>query len=193
MKVILTFLLSLVLCLPVCIFANISICEAVVIKAPVRVKPPKSKVRAPHVSSALTAIRKIETINQHLVGKCHPISGVPFRAVTTVIRGVPTSVVVPKFDSVFTTSLPKHLLGASREAHFAKCTADLAKAIDRDKTLASKFTERQLAQIRSGSPKIDGLTWHHSEREGIMELVDEIKHSQTAHTGGYSLWGAGAE
>lgn len=156
--------------------------------------PRKPSRKTPHVTGGgEIVIKTIKTINCELVGKTHPITGVPFRGVVTVIKGVPTNVVVPQFEGIFTTTLPKHMLQASREVHFEKCTADLARRVKLDKTLAAKFTPRQLEQIKNGSPKIDGWTWHHTEKEGVMQLVDEKVHSQTAHTGGYSLWGAGAE
>lgn len=41
----------------------------------------------------------------------------------------------------------------------------------------------------TGKPKPDGLTWHHNEQKGVMELVDDSIHSKTGHTGGNTIWG----
>ncbi len=36
--------------------------------------------------------------------------------------------------------------------------------------------------------KPKGYTWHHHQSRGRMQLVEENIHSQTGHTGGFSLW-----
>lgn len=33
-----------------------------------------------------------------------------------------------------------------------------------------------------------GYTWHHHQDFGRMQLVESKVHSQTGHTGGFSLW-----
>ena len=38
----------------------------------------------------------------------------------------------------------------------------------------------------SSTPK--GYTWHHHQTMGRMQLVETGVHSQTGHTGGFSLW-----
>lgn len=39
----------------------------------------------------------------------------------------------------------------------------------------------------------EGFTWHHSEDSGVLQLVNEEAHAQTAHTGGRAIWGGGTE
>jgi hypothetical protein len=39
-----------------------------------------------------------------------------------------------------------------------------------------------------GKSKIDGLTWHHHQDPGRMQLVPEATHQKTGHIGGSSLW-----
>ena len=72
-------------------------------------------------------------------------------------------------------------------------TQDLAKQIETNPELEDKFTDRQLEQIEAGRPKIDGYTWHHSEEEGTMQLVDSDIHRKTGHTGGQVIWGGGSQ
>lgn len=50
------------------------------------------------------------------------------------------------------------------------------------------FTEDELEQIAKGILPA-GYVWHHNEQEGLMQLVDEIIHAQTHHTGGMKIWG----
>ena len=73
------------------------------------------------------------------------------------------------------------------------CTKQLAERIERNPQFAKKFTPRQLEQIRNGEPRISGMTWHHSEISGKMQLVDANDHSAARHTGGRSIWGGGRE
>jgi filamentous hemagglutinin len=51
------------------------------------------------------------------------------------------------------------------------------------------FTEIQLAQIKSGSDKIKGYTWHHHRDVGRMQLVPKQIHKDTGHVGGFEMWG----
>jgi len=55
-----------------------------------------------------------------------------------------------------------------------------------------KFVNRnldeELANKLAGYPKTPkGYTWHHHQDGKTMQLVDQLIHSQTGHTGGYSL------
>ncbi len=128
--------------------------------------------------------------NSALAGLKHPETGVEFAEKyilqedgVTVIKGV-----FPKFESSFTTKLPSNLYTAENTTQFAQCTADLAKAIESDASLAEKFSAKQLEQIAKGDIP-SGYTWHHNEEEGVMQLVDTATHAKTAHTGGNAIWG----
>lgn len=37
----------------------------------------------------------------------------------------------------------------------------------------------------------DGLTWHHHQDTGRMQLVEYGEHAAHRHTGGMSIWGGG--
>ena len=53
----------------------------------------------------------------------------------------------------------------------------------------------QLEAILEESPRIPGLTWHHHQQKGLLQLVDSEIHArnQNPHTGGRSIWGGGKE
>lgn len=48
------------------------------------------------------------------------------------------------------------------------------------------FGEANKVAGYSSTPK--GYTWHHHQTTGRMQLVETKVHSQTGHTGGFSLW-----
>lgn len=82
---------------------------------------------------------------------------------------------------------------ASDAQQFSHCTKKLAQKLEGNSTLEGRFTPRQLEQIRDGAPRISGLTWHHTEHPGVMQLVDSDIHSKCRHTGGRNVWGGGSE
>lgn len=57
----------------------------------------------------------------------------------------------------------------------------------------NQILERQIADITNpklnNKSKVFGFTWHHNERVGVMELVDEVVHTSNGHDGGFSKWG----
>ena len=110
-----------------------------------------------------------------------------------VLDGEKVEGVFPKFDSKFETVLPKELRTASDTEQFKYCTEKLVKQIEKDPELAKQFAPRQLEQIKNGEPRISGLTWHHNEIPGKMQLVDAREHNACRHTGGRSVWGGGAD
>lgn len=134
------------------------------------------------------------TINARYAGKVHPL-GVMFEEKRIKYSdGTRIVGVFPKFDSKYEIKLEKKLYKGSREEHFAYCNKRLKEAIENDSNLRKQFTDSQIEEImtgiKSGAPS--GYTWHHNEREGIMELVDAEMHNKVAHTGGFSIWGAGS-
>lgn len=72
----------------------------------------------------------------------------------------------------------------------AASTKELGRLIDAGKISTSNFTPAQLAQIRRGVPNIDGLTWHHHQDIGRMQLVPRETHRNVKHVGGWftSRW-----
>lgn len=51
--------------------------------------------------------------------------------------------------------------------------------------------ERQIKDIEDGKGKLFGYIWHHSEKEGVIELVCKDIHEKNSHKGGNSEWGKG--
>lgn len=133
------------------------------------------------------------TINSNLVGKNHPKTGVPF-----VLKKIEYSdgrklqLVVPKFTSFDDVQLkPKELYTASFDEQKEYCLKQLKKDINNPFSKVKKnFTEEQLDDIQNGIIP-NGFTWHHNEKEGLMQLVDSEIHDKTGHTGGMSIWGQG--
>ena len=136
------------------------------------------------------SIEKIATRCENLAGKPHPDTGVMYVKNPIVYDGKLYEV-FPKFESKFDTRLPKELYQCSDAKQFSYCTKELAKAIEKKPDLAEQFTDRQLEYIKEGRPYISGLTWHHNEVPGKMQLISSDIHSRTPHTGGRSVWGGG--
>lgn len=135
--------------------------------------------------------RHIKTYNEQLEGKRHPETGVPFVKRVFKLDGEKVEGVFPKFESKFDTYIPKSMWKASDIEQFKYCTERLKQRIERDPEFAKQFTPRQREQIKNGEPRISGLTWHHNEIPGRMQLVNADTHIRTNHTGGRSLWGGG--
>lgn len=135
--------------------------------------------------------RNIPTINEGMEGKS--VNGVRFARRVFILNGEKVEGVFPVFKSEFNVKLPEELYKASDNEQMRYCTKKLVERIDRDPEFAKKFTSRQLEQIRNGEPRISGLTWHHNEIPGKMQLVDANAHNVARHTGGRSIWGGGSE
>jgi hypothetical protein len=137
------------------------------------------------------AIEQYDCINSSLEGKLHPEAGVPYvRKTVENFEGATLSVIVPEFNESFAVQLPEDLLQSSDKAQFDYSNETLESAYDNGEIDASKFTDRQLEQIKNGD-KPEEFTWHHSEVKGRMELIDSKTHNAAAHTGGKAIWGGG--
>lgn len=141
----------------------------------------------------LDAPRHIPTINEDLEGTKYPGTNVEYKKVIFKVDGEVVEGVFPQFDSKFDTVLPTELRKSSDTEQFKYCTQQLAKQIENNPDLAKQFTPRQLEQIKNGEPRISGLTWHHNEIPGKMQLVDANEHATCRHTGGRSIWGGGSD
>ena len=112
----------------------------------------------------------------------------------TVYNGVEFDVLgfpVFKGDNLkFEFDLPSNLIVSPDKNQFEACTMALDKAIKDGLVPESMFTPNQLQDIIDGMPKIEGLTWHHHQVTGKMQLVPSIVHN-TNHLGGNKLWGEG--
>lgn len=134
--------------------------------------------------------RHIKTINEEKAGTYY--NGVLYQKHTFRVDGEKVEGVFPKFKSEFDTRLPKSLWNASDNEQFKYCTEKLKQRIENDPEFAKRFTSRQIEQIKDGAPRISGLTWHHNEIPGKMQLVNSSIHETNRHTGGRSIWGGGS-
>lgn len=137
--------------------------------------------------------RHITTINEGLADKTYPGTNIEYRMRTFMLNGEKVEGVFPVFDSKFDARLPSDLRNASDSEQFKYCTQQLAEKFENNPELAKQFTPRQLEQIKNGEPRISGLTWHHNEIPGRMQLVDANDHNTCRHTGGRSIWGGGSD
>lgn len=135
----------------------------------------------------------LETRNIVNDGEKHPETGVVFKKKEIEYDDKVHVGTFPEFESEHTVQLDEDLYNSTDNVQFRKCTLDLKESIEENPGLAEQFTDRQLEQIDAGRVKIDGLTWHHSEEPGVMELVDSSEHRKTGHTGGQVIWGGGFE
>ena len=135
----------------------------------------------------------LQTHNSHLAGQVHPETGVPYEVQTVELQnGNEVIGVFPVFDAVAEVQLPEDLYESSDYRHFTYANSQLVEAVSTDSQLASQFTAEQLEQIYAGETP-DGFTWHHHEKTGKLQLVDEEIHAKSGHSGGRSIWGGGSD
>lgn len=138
-------------------------------------------------------IKDLHTINESLEGKKYPGTEVKYERRTIEVNGEKCEGVFPKFESKFDVKLPPEMRESSDVEQFKYCTQKLKEKIENDPEFAKQFTPRQIEQIKNGEPRISGLTWHHNEETGKIQLVNADDHSKCRHTGGRSIWGGGSE
>ena len=140
-----------------------------------------------------TSPRVIKTINDDLVGQKYPKTGVPY-AIKEVMTDAGERVigVFPQFESKFEVQLPDEKISASDREQFEEGDRQLKEKCENDPEFRSQFNSFQLDDIYSGKKPI-GFTWHHDEETGKLQLVTEITHYDTPHTGGKTIWGGGNE
>lgn len=107
------------------------------------------------------------------------------------VGGYLIEIVMPEFDGLFEVTVPENMYTADDYSMFKYCTELLNEAIMQNPELAQQFTDKQLEQIKSGSARISGLTWHHAAECGKMQLVPTSVHEGNRHTGGKAIWGGG--
>lgn len=135
----------------------------------------------------------ISTINEGLSGQIYPGTDVKYRKHIFMLNGEKVEGIFPEFNTKFDTRLPKELRNASDTEQFKYCTQQLEKKIEKNPEFAKQFTSRQLEQIKNVEPRISGLTWHHNEIPGKMQLVEATEHNTCRHTGGRNIWGGGTD
>lgn len=129
--------------------------------------------------------------NEHLAGQVHEVTGVPYAEKVADVGSVQIKVVVPEFPCRFTVQVPEAFWKKGDAKLFEFCTRRLEEELEVNPKLARQFTPQQLEQIKNGDGYIKGLTWHHSEVPGRMELVDSRLHALSSHTGGNTIWCGG--
>ncbi|WP_208604961.1 HNH endonuclease, partial [Rodentibacter genomosp. 2] len=117
--------------------------------------------------------------NVKLAGQRHPKTGVPFDN-----KGFPIFDQFTAYDTRLDISRFKN---ASYTEQMKMATKDLADAIERGHVDKNQFTSSQLEAIYQGNSKIPGLTWHHHQDTGRMQLIDTDIHKGTGHIGGEGM------
>ncbi|MBT2216285.1 HNH endonuclease [Virgibacillus dakarensis] len=134
-----------------------------------------------HVDDYLNASPKNNIINKGLAGGKH-VKGVDYD-----VLGFP----IFKGDDVkFSLKLKESLFKATDDTQFKECTIMLKRAIEKGEVSKDLFTAKQLRDIENGEARIKGLTWHHHQVPGKMQLVVSKTH-KVNHLGGNKLWGDG--
>ncbi len=125
-------------------------------------------------------------INYHLKNKIHPKTKVKFDK-----HGYPLFKAVDTCDmrlSWYEINFDKLKHNTTiRNKHFFLCSKKLYKKLLHNPKLKKRFSQKQLKSLRSGKTP-DGYTWHHEPKKNILTLVDRQIHSNTAHSGGFSLF-----
>ena len=118
--------------------------------------------------------------NVKLAEQRHPITGTVFDR-----KGLPIFDDVAKFD----TKISREIVATNKsKTHMKAATLNLKKQIEIGKIDRNNFTSKQLEQIMAGEPKIEGLSWHHHQDVGRMQLIPKDLHGETGHVGGMKLW-----
>ncbi|WP_123360798.1 two-partner secretion domain-containing protein [Pseudomonas frederiksbergensis] len=99
-------------------------------------------------------------------------------------KGFPIFDDVAKFDTHINIG---DFRAASYDGQLRMATRDLRTQIDSGAIPSSLFSDVQLKAIRSGQDKIPGLTWHHHQDTGRMQLVPEAVHNGARHVGWESM------
>lgn len=144
------------------------------------------------LSNIFKEYKVVETINQKYLGKIYEDTGVKFKlSKATYSDGRKIKGVFPVFESFCDVKLPKDLYKASFYDQKKNCLEQLQKKTKYPwSDIRKNFTEEQLEDIANGILP-EGFTWHHNEKEGVMQLVSSEIHDKIKHTGGMSLWGRG--
>ena len=115
------------------------------------------------------------------------------RSVTYDANGFP--VFNAKADLLLDAS---HIASRNADDHFRAANTMVGDALRADPSLAQRLglNAEQVTHLTKQPPNADaprGLTWHHHQDTGRMQLVDRAEHAHFSggHTGGMRLWGGG--
>lgn len=84
---------------------------------------------------------------------------------------------------VFECILEKELWNKTDAEQFSQCNEQLKKSLEEGNSIS--FSDEQLEKIEKQETPM-GYTWHHSEKDGMMQLVPYGIHNSTHHHGGRS-------
>jgi hypothetical protein len=145
------------------------------------------------IDTDVVQAEELDTRNASLEGSTHPVTGVTFeKSIYELESGASYIGVFPVFDSAFEATLPEETYLMSDKVHIGIANMQLYEAIQANPGLTAElgFTTTDVENLQS-SVTPAGYDWHHHEHTGKIQLVDEEAHSNTAHTGGRSIWGGG--
>lgn len=99
--------------------------------------------------------------------------------------------------TIFETYLDdRHINSGNEFEHFKAVNVRLGKLLRENKSLVKKMglSEKQANHFMKENPSRDcarGLTWHHHQETGKMQLVHRKLHRRFGHVGGMEIWGGG--
>jgi len=134
----------------------------------------------------------LKSRNMKLEGDRHPETNVPFERTFLELDGTKCETVEPKFDHAGQIQLDQDQYKAPRRKQRKLSNTTLASDPLQQEQLKNVFTDSQIAAMKNGVTP-SGYVWHHAATPGVMQLVRSDIHKKTGHTGGYSLWGLGAD
>ena len=93
-----------------------------------------------------------------------------------------------KLDEYYMSDEFWNLKGDKYEKQMRAASILLYEKIMSNPELQKKYNKKQLEQLKNGSSKIPGYTWHHKEDWLVMQLVKYNVHKMYKHTGGSYVW-----
>lgn len=133
--------------------------------------------------------------NGELAGEFHAETGISFEQKTVELpSGETLNAAFPVFDSKFTVVLVEELYESSDAQQFRIANDMLFQAIVDNPSLREEIglTYHDIDCLEMGRTP-EEFVWHHSEDQGVLQLVNKELHQNTGHTGGREIWGGGTE
>lgn len=93
----------------------------------------------------------------------------------------------PIFDDVAEFETRITLTPGKADADMRAATRKLREEINSGRIDADGFSAEQLKAIQGGKERIPGLTWHHHQDRGRMQLIDRDIHGEVKHIGSVGL------
>ena len=134
----------------------------------------------------------LKSRNMKLEGERHPETNVLFERTSLELDGTKCETVEPWFDHAGQIKLDQSEYKASRRKQRKISNTTLASDPLQQEQLKNVFSDIQIDDMKNGITP-SGYVWHHAATPGVMQLVPSDIHRKTGHTGGYSIWGLGAD